>query len=235
MKILFLAAEAAPFSKVGGLGDVAGALPKALAALGHEVRVVIPFSGVVDRERFRPRPLAEVAVPRVGGDQVARVSELQSDGVRFDFVAGPPIPRARRVYGTDIREDGPKFIFFSLAAIGLCRVLDWAPDVLHANDSHTGPAVYWMAEAGAYDSLFRHTASVFTIHNLVYMNNGAAPYLRVYGLAPSDSPLLPDWARDSLMGLGLAHADMLNTVSPRHAREILTASARSAGDACGVP
>ena len=54
------------------------------------------------------------------------------------------------------------------------------------------------------------------------MNNGAGPYLREYGLAPSDSPLLPDWARDSLMGLGLAHADCLNTVSPRHAREILT-------------
>src|SRR5258708_11753203 len=54
------------------------------------------------------------------------------------------------------------------------------------------------------------------------MNNGAGPFLRAYGLAVSDSPLLPDWARDSLMGLGLAHADRLNTVSPRHAREILT-------------
>ena len=56
------------------------------------------------------------------------------------------------------------------------------------------------------------------------MNNGAAPYLREYGLAPSDSPLLPDWARDSLMGLGLAHADRLSTVSPGYAREILTPS-----------
>jgi len=222
VKILFLAAEAAPLSKVGGLGDVAGSLPKALAGLGHEVRVVIPFAGLVDRQRFKPEPLAEVTVPHVGGDQVARVSEVRLDGVLFDLIAGPPIPRARRVYGTDIREDGPKFIFFSLAAIGLCRALDWAPDVLHANDSHTGPAVYWMAEAGLHDEFFQSTASVFTIHNLVYMNNGAAPYLRAYGLAPSDSPLLPDWARDSLMGLGLAHADMLNTVSPRHAREILT-------------
>jgi starch synthase len=222
VKILFLAAEAAPLSKVGGLGDVAGSLPKAMAALGHEVRVVIPFTGAVDRRRYRPKPLAQVAVPRVGGDQIARVSEVHLDGVTFNLVAGPPIPRARRVYGQDIAEDGPKFVFFSLAAIGLCRVLDWAPDVLHANDSHTGPAVYWLAVEGLHDSLFQRTASVFTIHNLVYMNNGAAPFLRAYGLAPSDSPVLPDWARDSLMGLGLAHADMLNTVSPRHAREILT-------------
>jgi starch synthase len=222
VKILFLAAEAAPLSKVGGLGDVAGALPKALAALGHEVRVVIPFTGVVDRKRFKPRLLTQVAVPHVGGDQVARVSQVLLDGVTFNLVAGPPIPRANRVYGQDIAEDGPKFIFFSLAALGLCRALDWAPDILHANDSHTGAAVYWLAVAGARDTLFRQTASVFTIHNLAYMNNGAGPFLRAYGLAPSDSPLLPDWARDSLMGLGLAHADCLTTISPRHAREILT-------------
>jgi starch synthase len=222
VKILYLAAEAAPLAKVGGLGDVAGSLPKALAALGHEVRVAIPFSALIDRQRFKPKPLTKVNVPHVGGDQVAQVSEVRLDGVMFDLIAGPPIPHARRVYGTSITEDGPKFIFFSLAALGLCRVLDWTPEVVHANDSHTGPAVYWLAEAGLHDDLFQNTASVFTIHNLVYMNNGARPFLRGYGLAPSDSPLLPDWARDSLMGLGLAHADRLNTVSPRHAREILT-------------
>ncbi|MEP7356426.1 MAG: glycogen synthase [Anaerolineales bacterium] len=222
MRILFLAAEAYPISKVGGLGDVAGSLPQALAALGHEVRVVIPFSGVIDRQRFQPAPLVKVAVPHIGGDQLARISEVRQGGVVFNLIAGPPIPRARRVYGDDIHEDGPKFIFFSLAALGLCRALEWAPDVVHAHDSHTGAAVYWLGVDGLHDSLFQQTASVFTIHNLMYMNTGAAPYLREYGLAPSDSPLLPDWARDSLMGLGLAHADMLSTVSPGYAREILT-------------
>ena len=222
MKILFLAAEATPLSKVGGLGDVAGSLPKALAALGHEVRVVIPFTGAVDRAHYPPVALARVLVPHVGGDQVARVAEVRHAGVAFNLVAGPPIPRARRVYGADISEDGPKFIFYCLAALGLCRALDWAPDVVHANDAHTGPAVYWLAEAGLHDPFFQATASVFTIHNLMYMNNGAGAYLREYGMAPSDSPLLPDWARDSLMGLGLAHADVLSTVSPGYAREILT-------------
>src|SRR5258706_14329618 len=222
VRILFLAAEAFPFSKVGGLGDVAGSLPWALAALGHEVRVVIPFSGLIDRQRFKPAPVAKVTVPHIRGDQVARVSEVRHGGVIFYLIAGPPIPRARRVYGDDIHEDGPKFIFFSLAALGLCRALDWAPDVVHANDSHTGAAVYWLGVDGVHDSLFQHTASVFSIHNLVYMNTGAAPYLREYGLVPPHSPLLPDWARDSLMGLGLAHADMLSTVSPGYAREIQT-------------
>ncbi len=223
MKILFLAAEAAPLSKVGGLGDVAGALPRALAALGHDVRVAIPFSGVIDSAKFRPVVVARFQVPHLSGGQTATVSEVRLGGVIYYLVAGPPIPRAKRVYGTTIKEDGPKFIFFSLAALGLCRALDWSPDVLHANDSHTGVAVYWLANDGAHDPFFAGTASVFTIHNLVYMNNHARPYLREYGLAPSDAPVLPDWARDSLMGLGLAHADVLNTVSPTHAREILTA------------
>ena len=222
LKILFLAAEAAPLSKVGGLGDVAGSLPKALAALGHDVRVAIPFSGVIDRTRFRPVVVTRFQVPHRAGAQTATVSEVRRGGVIFYLVAGPPIPKAKRVYGTSIAEDGPKFIFFSLAALGLCRALDWAPDILHANDSHTGVAVYWLATDGARAPFFRTTASVFTIHNLVYMNNHAAPYLRAYGLAPSDALMLPDWARDSLMGLGLAHADVLNTVSPGYAREILT-------------
>ena len=222
MNILFLSAEAAPLSKVGGLGDVAGALPRALAALGHDVRVAIPFSGVIDRAAFRPVVVARFQVPHISGEQSATISEVRHGGVIFYLIAGPPIPKAKRVYGTSIKEDGPKFIFFSLAALGLCRALDWPPDVLHANDSHTGVAVYWLANDGVHDPFFADTASVFTIHNLVYMNNHARPYLREYGLAPSDSPLLPDWARDSLMGLGLAHADVLNTVSPTHAREILT-------------
>ncbi len=222
MKILFLAAEAAPFSKVGGLGDVAGALPIALAALGHDVRVAIPFSDVIDRAKFRPIVVARFHVPHLSGGQTAAVSEVRRGGVIFYLVAGPPIPRAKRVYGTSIKEDGPKFIFFSLAALGLCRALEWVPDILHANDAHTGVAVYWLATEGAHDPFFQSTASVFTIHNLVYMHNHAAPYLRAYGFAPSDAPGLPDWARDSLMGLGLAHADVLNTVSPTHAREILT-------------
>jgi starch synthase len=222
VKILFLSAEAAPLSKVGGLGDVAGALPRALAALGHDVRVAIPFSGVIDRARFRPVVVARFEVPHVSGEMRATVSEVRLGGVIFYLVAGPPVPKAKRVYGTSIKEDGPKFIFFSLAALGLCRALDWPPDILHANDSHTGAAVYWLATDGLHDEFFADTASVFTIHNLVYMNNHAGPYLRAHGLARSDSPLLPDWARDSLMGLGLAHADVLNTVSPTHAREILT-------------
>lgn len=144
MNILFLAAEAAPLSKGGGLGDVAGSLPRALAGLGHDVRVALPFSGVIDRARFAQVLSARYYVPHTSGDQVARVSAVRQGGVTIYLIAGPPISNAKRVYGTTIQEDGPKFTFTSLAALGLCRALDWTPDVVHGNDSHTGPAIYWL-------------------------------------------------------------------------------------------
>src|SRR5437016_11807689 len=144
MKILFLAAEAVPLSKVGGLGDVAGSLAKALAALGHDVRVALPFNGLIDRTSgFQPEVVARFQVPHLSGPQTATVSVVKHAGVTFYLIAGRPIPRAKRVYGSGIEEDGPKFIFFSLAALGLCRALDWAPEIVHAHDAHPGPAVYW--------------------------------------------------------------------------------------------
>jgi len=223
LKVLFVAAEAAPFVKVGGLGDVAGSLPRALAALGHDVRVAIPGYGAIDWARFRPRQVARFDVPRAGRLEPAEAWETESNGVPVFLVTGPPIPKVHRVYGASLEEDAPKFLFFSLAAFGLCRELSWRPDVLHANDWHTGPAVYWLATAGKGDALFRDTASLHTIHNLPFTGRGAGRFLAEYGFAPMERLLyLPGWARDSMLAVGLATADMLSTVSPTYAKEIQT-------------
>ena len=223
MNVLFLAAEASPFVKVGGLGDVAGSLPRALASLGHDVRLAIPGYGAIDWPRFRPRRLARFDVNHAGGPELAQVWETSSDGVPVYLVTGPPIPTDRRIYGSSIEEDGRKFVFFSLAALEACRALDFRPDVVHANDWHTGPAVYQLATARSADPFFRDTATLFTIHNLPYTGRGAGRFLAEYGLPAS--PVLesiPEWARDSLLGVGLATADVLTTVSPTYAREIQT-------------
>jgi starch synthase len=223
LKVLFLAAEASPFVKVGGLGDVAGSLPRALAALGHDVRVAIPGYGAIDWALYRPRRLERFEVGHAGGAEPAQVWETGSDGVPVYLITGPPIPTDRRIYGSSIEEDGRKFVFFSLAALEACRALDFRPDVVHANDWHTGPAIYRIAVSRAADPFFRDTASLFTIHNLPYTGRGAGRFLGEYGLPASDFLLLlPEWARDSLLGLGLASADMLTTVSPTYAREIQT-------------
>lgn len=222
MKVLFLAAEAAPFVKVGGLGDVAGSLPPALASLGHDVRLMIPGYGAIDWARFRPRPTGTFDVPHAGGSERGRIWETESD-VPVWLLTGPPIPTDRGIYSASLAEDARKFLFFSLGALSACRALDFCPDVIHANDWHTGPAVYRLAMTRGADPFFRDTASVFTIHNLPYTGRGAGPFLAQYGLAASPAlALLPEWARDSMLGLGLVSADVLTTVSPTYAREIRT-------------
>ncbi len=218
-----LAAEAAPLAKVGGLGDVVGSLPGALGALGHEVRVVLPGYGAIDWARYDPALRAKFPVYTTWGEPSAEIWETTAGGAHFFLVTGLPIPRERWIYGRSIEEDGPKFVFFSLAALFSAQALDWKPDVVHAHDSHTGAAAWWLGTEGRENPWFRDIASVFTIHNLPYAAQGAGRALGEYKLRKTDALLaLPPAYRDSLMGIGILAADWLSTVSPTYAREILT-------------
>lgn len=218
-----LAAEAAPLAKVGGLADVVGSLPKALRKLGHDVRVAIPGYGAIDWTHYNPQRRARFPVYTTWGAPEAEIWETAVDEVPHYLVTGPPIPRERWIYGRSIEEDGPKFVFFSLAALFAAEALEWKPDVVHAHDSHTGAAVWWLGTEGRDNPYFRDIASVFTIHNLPYSAQGAGKALGDYKLRKSDALFtLADTYRDSLMGLGILAADWLSTVSPTYAREILT-------------
>jgi len=223
VRVLFLAAEAAPLVKVGGLGDVVGSLPKALAALGHDARVAIPGYGAIDWLRHPAGLRATLRVPHSGGNQTAEIYETRPEGLPIYLVTGFPIPKDRRVYGSGIGEDGPKFIFFSLAGLWATQALGWKPDIVHAHDFHASAAIYWLATEGRRNEFFRSVASVLTIHNLVHTGEGAGRFLGAYGIAKSDSiSFLPERFRDSLLALGILHAERLSAVSPTYAREILT-------------
>jgi starch synthase len=223
MRILMLAAEAAPFAKVGGLADVVGSLPGALAGLGHEVRIVIPGYGAIDWPRYAPRLVTKFPVYTTWGDVTAEIWETRSDGIPAFLVSGAPIPRDRWIYGRSIEEDGPKFVFFSLAGLWSAEALQWKPDVVHAHDSHTGAASWWLGTDGRLNPFYRDVAGVFTIHNLPYAARGAGRFLGDYKLRRDDRMLaLPETYRDSLMGIGILGADMLSTVSPTYAHDILT-------------
>jgi starch synthase len=218
-----LAAEAAPLAKVGGLADVVGSLPRALQELGHEVRVVLPGYGAIDWNRYAPQRRTAFPVYTSWGSVEAEIWETAVGGIPHFLVTGPPIPKERWIYGRSIEEDGPKFVFFSLAALWSSEALDWEPDVVHAHDSHTGAAVWWLGTEGRGNPFFRDVASVFTIHNLPYAAQGAGRVLGEYKLRRSDAVFaLAEPYRDSLMGLGILAADALSTVSPTYAREILT-------------
>ena len=224
MRVMFLAAEAAPFFKIGGLGDVAGSLPRALKALQPDldIRLVLPLHDTLDRERFPLQPVAAFTVPHRNGPILAEAYTTPWD-IPIYFISGAPIVLEHGVYAAHPSQDGPKYAFFSLAALELARVLGWKPDIVHAHDWHTAPAVYAVALRREHDPFWTHTHTVLTVHNLPYLGQGAGPSLQAFGLPPAPAESgLPDWARNLPLPLGLWAADAITTVSPTYAREILT-------------
>ncbi len=229
INILFLAAEAEPFVKVGGLADVAGSLPLALRALPYQatrgtkldVRLVLPLHRSNRADSTTMRPVAEVSVYRQGGNIPAQVYETSLKGMPVYFIGGAPIASAASVYSTDPAPDREKYTFFSLAALEMLHHLDWQPDIIHANDWHTALALYALRSQRA-DPVMQRAHTVFTLHNLPYMGSDGSDVLAAYGLMPLKDESLPPWARTQPLPLGLWSADAIIPVSPTYAREILT-------------
>lgn len=221
INVLFLAAEAEPFVKVGGLGDVAGTLPRALRALSTDelkidVRLVLPHHSVVKVESLKP--VSIYSIPRGQTEVQAEASEGVLDGMPVYFIDGDPIRASGSVYTSNNKLDAEKYVFFSLAALELSRQLNWTPDILHCNDWHTALAAYGNLVRRWGDKKNR-TASLITIHNLPFLGSDVHEILESYGL-PLAQTDLPTWARVLPMPLGLWASDAMVAVSPTYAQEI---------------
>lgn len=220
MRILFVASEAYPFAKVGGLGDVAGSLPQALAQLGHEVNLIMPRYPAMDRWRV---DLGPFDVPMGNGKEIAALKEGNlTPQVPVLMVDHPRYFARERVYGYE--DDGTRYSFFSRAVLEACRHINFSPDVIHCNDWHTGliPA-YLRALYGAVD-LFSRTKTLFTIHNLMYQGVFPRDFLESTGLPKdmaSERVLLHDGSVN-FMKAGITLADAVNAVSETYAKEIQT-------------
>ena len=224
MRILFLSAEAAPLVKIGGLGDVAGSLPTALQALPEslDVRLVLPLYPQIKRSGIDLNPVTSFEIPYDQGSLLVKVFEAEVKGITTYFIDGPPVSAAPSVYSTDNYFDGIKFTFFSLAALELAKNLNWQPDIIHAHDWHAAPAVYKLSLIREADIFYQNTKSLLTVHNLPYQGQGSEAALKDFGLPRAHKSPLPEWAEGLPLPLGLLSADLINTVSPGYAREILT-------------
>lgn len=229
LKVLYLAAEAYPLIKVGGLGDVAGSLPRAVRAVAHQgteppididIRLVLPFHGGIQRHGRSLRRLVSFSLALPGGSLPVKAWETRLDEVPVYLLSGAPISQEAPVYSDGAGVDSYKYTYFSLAALELSRALAWTPDVVHANDWHTALALYAMRREEA--PTFACSAGLLGVHNLPYMGDGSGAALRAFGLPPADDERLPRWARSTPLPLGLLAADHIVTVSPQYAREILT-------------
>lgn len=226
LKVLYVAAEAVPFAKVGGLADVAGALPKAVRALGHDVRLMIPRYGSIRSDQFGLRKLGKAFPVPVGrGEQMAHLFQATTENdVPVYLVWDEKFFSPReRVYGFD--DDPQRFTFFSRAVIAALPVLGWIPDVIHANDWHTAAIPTWIAYEGRYLREYRHLASLFTIHNLAYQGLSGRLILTFARMEYVKHLKVEPPGQVNWMAQGIANADLINTVSPQYARDILETEA----------
>lgn len=225
LKVLMLAAEIVPFTKVGGLADVVGALPKALQALGHDVRLVMPRYRQVDPQRFHLTTVLDSVPVSMGKFQVP-VSVLQGeigDHIPVYMIDAPRFFDRENIYG--YTDDGERFVLFCRAALEVARALQWSPNIIHCNDWHTGIVPNWMNTIYHDDPFFANTATVYTIHNLAYQGIFGYRLLEVAGVAANGFvyPQIAELAHVvDIMGRGILFADVVTTVSERYAQEILT-------------
>ena len=227
---LFIAAEADPFIKVGGLGDVAGSLPVAIHNISKnnvddsevDIRLVLPFHFGIKQKGFQPELLGEFNVLSTDGPIQCQVYQTELEGMPVYFLDGNPIDEKSPVYAPEPILDGYKYVFFSLAALGLADFLDWRVDVLQANDWHTATAIYALKTGRIKLDQPTQPMTLHTLHNLPFMGFGIQQAFLDYGIPSAEDKILPEWARHAPLPLGLLTADKIVAVSPHYAEEILT-------------
>jgi len=224
LKILFVASEADPFIKTGGLADVAGSLPQALKEEGHDVRVVIPqYRQIPEKYKERLESVAHFRTNLAWRDRYLGINKLEEDGVTVYFVDN------KHYFDRDsIYENGDKheqFAFFSQAVLDMLPVIGFQPDVIHANDWQTGPLPVLFADRYRQQSFYSDIKTVFTIHNLRYQGQfGGEAAGDVLGLSPHhwESGNIRHNGLLNYMKCGIMYADKVTTVSESYAQEIQT-------------
>jgi starch synthase len=230
MKVVLIASEAVPFAKTGGLADVAGALPRALARIGVEAMLFLPC---YRQARDAGIPLVDsgislsIPVGRNTFEARIQIGVIPGSDVTAYLIDRPAYFDRASLYqqdGVDYPDNCERFIFFQRAAIEAIRALDLRPDVIHCNDWQTGLIPLYLDEFYRQTPEFAHVGSLLTIHNMAYQGSFWHWDMPLTGL---------DWRlfnwrqlefhnRLNFLKAGLVAADLLSTVSPTYAREIQT-------------
>jgi len=230
VRILLATSEAVPFAKTGGLADVCGALPSALAQLGHQPAVILP---AYRQAKYAPMPLESLGIDfivPIGSKTVAGHllrSQLPGSDVPVYLVQQDQYYDRDELYGVDgndYQDNCERFVFFSRAVLEAIRLLDLEVDVIHANDWQTGLVPAYLKIEYRNRRHYQNIASLFTIHNMGYQGTFWHWDMLLTGL---------DWkyfnwhqmeyyGKLNLLKTGLVFADSISTVSPRYAEEIQT-------------
>ena len=221
MKVLFIAAEASPFVKIGGLGDVIGSLPKALQAEGVEARVVLPLYSSINREKF-PLVYKKHIFVQLGWRQAyCGIFECNIDGITYYFIDNEQYFNRSTVYGQE--DDGERFAFFSKAALEILPHIDYQPNIINANDWHTALSIIYLDDFKSRGvEFYQGMQTVLSIHNIEFQGK-FNPYSmgNLFGLDNKYFDALIYNGDLNLLKGAIQLANRVNTVSQTYAKEIL--------------
>ena len=222
MKILFATSEAVPFCKTGGLADVAGSRPQALAQAGNEVEVILPlYQRVSDKWKDQLEFICHIEVPLGWRRVYCGLFRLEKDGVLWYFVDNEYYFKRDALYGH--YDDGERFGFFSRAIVSLMPALQFMPEVIHCNDWQTALVPIYLKDECVRWPDIRGIKTVFTIHNIEYQGRYGKETLEdLFGLAPgwfADGTIAMDGDVNLLKG-ALMTCDAITAVSPTYAQEL---------------
>ena len=221
MKVLFCASEAVPYAASGGLGDVAGSLPKALVDEGVEVRVVLPLYGQT-KEKYGEQLeyLTNFNVTLGWRTQYCGVFKLEKDGVVYYFLDNEYYFKRNGLYGHF--DDGERFAFFSKAILEMLVNIDFYPDIIHTNDWQTALVNLYINVYYRQMPKFYNIKTVFTIHNIAYQGQyGREINDSILGIPGNYVHQLEYENCANFMKAAIETADKVTTVSPTYSQEIL--------------
>ena len=224
LKVLFAAAEAAPFAKTGGLADVVGTLPRALVKAKVDARIIVPLYGDIS-EKFRSqmRPVTSETVQLGWRKQYCGLFEMQHEGVTIYFVDNEYYFRRKGLY--NFYDEAERFGFFSKAVLDVIPRLDWVPDIIHCHDWHAGMIPVLLRAHYCRAPWCATIKTICTIHNLEYQGIFPQSILGdMFNLEnePAAIAALEFYGMVNFLKGGLEFADYISTVSPSYAREIQT-------------
>ena len=228
LKICLATSEFAPFAKTGGLADVSAALSHTLHRAGHEVLALLPRYARLEDAGLDIQPvegLQDLSLRFGDVEQRYAIDRavLPESGLTLHLLRCPAFYGREALYTQDADEP-LRFTLLSRAALDLCQRLGFAPDILHCHDWQTSLIPLYLKTVYAWDRLFHRTRSVLTIHNIGYQGMFPADIVPRLGLYGADHHLHQDDLKDGVVNFlktGVLYADLITTVSPTYAREIL--------------
>ncbi len=232
LRVLYVSSELTPLAKAGGLADVVGFLPKELAKECHvDIKMVLPKYKNYDIKQFPAEEIIkEIKIP-FPNNKVRKLSiwktNLPDTIVPIYLVDMPDCFTGDNVYNHDVKGFTMQFPYYYLCWVALMfiKIIDWRPDVIHVHDGMVGILPKWLKVNFADDKFFNEIASVFTIHNLQYQPFIKNEHIKYLGLKRKNFRKVKRFLKKdeiNIMAEAIDNADIINTVSPTYAKEILT-------------